>query len=58
MFWGLDKKIDVHTKDKRIRKKISPGTKVSPVKASLSENLSHKERLHQQIPQLSVFQIQ
>ena len=38
---------DVHAKNRRIRKAISQRTEASPAKASFSENLSYRERLHQ-----------
>ena len=48
MFLGLDEKIsDVHNENRRLRKEISPRTKVSLSKASLSEKLSNIKRLHQ-----------
>ena len=42
-----EKRSDVHTKNKRIRKEIFPRTKASPAKDSLSKKLSKIERLHQ-----------
>ena len=42
-----EKRSDVHTEDRRIRKEVSPRTKASSTKASLSEKLSKIERLHQ-----------
>ena len=45
-----EKRYDVHTEDQRIRKKVSPRTKASLTKASLSEKLS-KEDCTSQIPQ-------
>ena len=42
-----EKRSDVHTKDKRIRKEISSRNKAFPAKASLSEKLITIEKLHQ-----------
>ena len=47
-----EKRSDVHTKGKRIRKEISPRTKVSQAKASISEKLNTIEKLHQ--PKISI----
>ena len=41
-----EKRSGVHTKDKRIRREISTGTKASPAKASLSEKLNMIEKPH------------
>ena len=47
-----EKRSDVHSKDKRIRKKISPKTKASLAKASIFEILNRIEKLHQ--PKISI----
>ena len=41
-----ERRSDVHTEDKRIKKEISPRTKSSRAKASLSEKLSKIKILH------------
>ena len=41
-----EKRSDVHTEDKRIKKEISPRIKANPAKASLSKKLCMRERLH------------
>ena len=51
-----EKRSDVPTKDKGIRKKISPRNKASPAKASFFEKLNKIEKLHQPIPKLSISQ--
>ena len=44
---GKEKRADVHMEDRGIKKEISPRTKASPARASLSKKLSNIERLHQ-----------
>ena len=51
-----EKRSDVHTKDKKIRREISSRTKTSLAKVSFSEKLSKIERPHQPDPNLTVSQ--